>query len=44
MYNYDKFKQAYSILENTNLTKDEKDAQIFNIRNKFMPEDYISPA
>jgi hypothetical protein len=44
MFNYDKFKQAYYILENDNLNKDEKDEKLFQLKNNIVPKDYISPA
>jgi hypothetical protein len=44
MFNYERFKQAYFILENDSLTKDEKDEKLFQLKNKVMPENYISPA
>jgi len=43
-FNYIKFKEAYSILENNSLTKTQKDKLIFNLLLKFPSEDYISPA
>jgi hypothetical protein len=42
-FNYDKFKQVLFILENSNLTKSEKDQLIFNIIKSKPPIDYISP-
>jgi LAGLIDADG endonuclease len=42
-FNYLKFKQALSILNNTCLTKDEKDKKLFALKNELMPDNYISP-
>ena len=44
MFNYDKFKQAYFVLEDTDLTKEQKDAYLFNLKNQVLPDSYISPA
>jgi hypothetical protein len=44
MFNYDKFKQAYSVLEDVNLTKEEKDIKLFELKDRAIPENYISPA
>ena len=41
--NYLKFKEAYGILENTNLTKAQRDELMFNLVKKVPSEDYISP-
>lgn len=43
-FNYDKLKQAYFILEDNNLTKEEKDEKLFILKNKIIPKDYISSA
>ena len=43
MFNYDRFKQAYYVLENDNLTKDEKNNKLFILKNKTIPQNYISP-
>ena len=43
MFNYVKFKQAYSILEDLNLTKDEKDEKLFALKKEIIPKNYISP-
>lgn len=43
MFNYDRFKQAYYILENHNLTKDEKDKKLFILKDKIIPQNYIAP-
>ena len=42
--NYLKFKQAFYILENTSLTKNEKDEKLFVLKNQLIPENYISPS
>ena len=44
MFNYNKFKQAYSILENLNLTKQEKDKMLFILKEETIPKNYISCA
>jgi hypothetical protein len=44
MFNYYKFKQAYFILENTNLTKEEKDKKLYGLKNKNLPQNYVSSA
>lgn len=43
-YSYSKFKEAYNILENDNLTTLEKDKLLLNLISKKMSDDYISPA
>ena len=43
-FNYIKFKEAYSILENNNLTTLEKKNLIDNLRSTPIPENYISTA
>jgi len=43
-FNYLKFKEAYIILEDTTLTKTQKDELIFNLVKTLPSEDYISPA
>jgi len=43
-FNYLKFKEAYRILEDTNLTKIKKDELMFNLVNRVPFEGYISPA
>jgi len=43
-YNYLKFKEAYSILEDTSLTKPQKDKLMFDLVKKVPSEGYISPA
>jgi hypothetical protein len=43
-FNYLKFKQAFYILENANLTKDEKDQKLFALKDQPIPENYISPS
>ena len=43
-FNYNKFKDAYSILTNPSLNKLEKDTLIFNIIKTKPPLNYISPA
>lgn len=44
MFNYNKFKQAYCILEDVNLTKDEKYKKLFDLKNKAIPNNFISSA
>jgi len=44
MFNYDKFKQAYFILEDNTLTRSEKEEKLFILKNKIVPENYISPS
>ncbi len=43
-YSYIKFKEAYNILENDNLTTQEKDKLLLDLTSKKMPDNYISPA
>ena len=43
-YNYLKFKEAYNILENKELTTEIKNNMIENLRLKELPDNYISPA
>lgn len=43
MYNYDKLKKAYYILEDQNLTKEEKDKALFLLKKSVLPENYIAP-
>jgi len=43
MFNYERFKKAYFILEDNNLTKDEKDEKLYTLKNMVIPENYISP-
>jgi hypothetical protein len=43
-FNYIKFKEAHSILNNPSLNKLEKDSLIFNLVNTKPPVNYISPA
>jgi hypothetical protein len=43
-YNYLKFKEAYNILENTNLTKIKQNEIMFNLVKKVPSSNYISPA
>lgn len=43
-HSYSKFKEAYNILENSNLTTQEKDILLLELINKQMPDNYISPA
>jgi len=42
-FNYDKFKQAFFILENDSFTKEEKDIKLFELKTKLIPNNYISP-
>ena len=43
-FNYLKFKEAYRILEDTSLTKSQRDELMFDLIKKVPSEDYISPA
>jgi hypothetical protein len=43
-FSYMKFKEAYSILENSSLIKAEKDALMFNLISKVPSEGFMSPA
>jgi hypothetical protein len=43
-FNYLKFKEAYRILEDTTLTKTQKDELMFNLVKSLPNEGYISPA
>ena len=43
-FNYLRFKQAFNILENASLTKDEKDKILFALKTESIPENYVSPS
>lgn len=43
-FSYKKFKKAYDILENSNLTTEQKNKAIEEIRSSELPDNYISPA
>jgi LAGLIDADG DNA endonuclease family protein len=43
-FHYLRFKEAYSILENTNLTKVQQDELMLALVKKVPSEDYMSPA
>ena len=43
-FTYLRFKKAYSILENKNLTTDEKNQQIKNILSQKLADNYIAPS
>jgi hypothetical protein len=43
-FNYLRLKEAFFILNNSNLTKDEKDKKLFALKNKAIPTNYISSA
>jgi hypothetical protein len=43
-FNYMKFKEAYNILERKDLSTLEKNNLIFEVKNKNMPNDFVSPA
>jgi len=43
-YDYQKFKKAYKILTNPNLSTKEKDSLLLELKSKRVPTDYISPA
>lgn len=42
-HSYSKFKQAYSILENSSLTTQEKNTLLLELKNHQMADSYISP-
>jgi hypothetical protein len=42
-FSYQKFKEAYEILENPNLSTKEKDSLLLKLQSKQIPTDYISP-
>ena len=41
-FNYLRLKKAFFILNNSNLTKDEKDKKLFALKNESIPTNYIS--
>jgi len=43
-HSYEKFKKAYYILENTNLSTKEKDDLLLELKKQEMLDNYISPA
>jgi len=43
-FDYLKLKKAYGILEDINLSKNEKDKYLFEIKNESLPVNYISNA
>lgn len=43
-FNYEKLKQAFFILEDKSLTRDQKNQKLFELKNKSIPESYISPS
>nr|QBM09693.1 hypothetical protein [Dactylella sp.] len=43
-FSYQKFKKAYDILENSNLSTKEKDNLLLKLQSEQMPTNYISPA
>jgi hypothetical protein len=43
-FNYERFKKAYYILENKQLTKEMKNKMVEELRTQELPADYISPA
>ena len=43
-YDYYKFKKAYEILENKNLSKEIKDKLLLELKKEVKPKNYISPA
>ena len=43
-FNYLRLKKAFYILENPNLTKDQKDQELFALKKEPIPTNYISPA
>ncbi|KAF5868391.1 putative cytochrome c oxidase subunit [Botrytis fragariae] len=42
-FNYEKFKKAFYILEDSSLSREEKDNQLFYLKNKEVDPNYISP-
>jgi LAGLIDADG endonuclease len=42
-FNYEKFKEAFYILEDSSLSKEEKDDKLFFLKNKEVYPNYISP-
>lgn len=42
-FNYCKFKQAYNVLESSSLTTSESNKQLVKVKEKSLPNDYISP-
>jgi hypothetical protein len=43
-FDYLKFKQAFDILENNDLSKDEKHSKLLLLKDSKAPTNYISPA
>lgn len=43
-FEYEKFKKAYEILIRTDLSTEEKDNLLLELKSKQLPKDYISPA
>jgi len=43
-YNYMLFKKAFDILENKELSKEEKNSKLFLLKNSKIPHNFISPA
>nr|QBM31544.1 hypothetical protein [Arthrobotrys musiformis] len=43
-FNYLKLKQAFYVLEDSSLTKDEKDKKLFALKTQSIPDNYISPS
>lgn len=43
-FNYDLFKQAAAIMNDTNLSTDDKHKLLLNLKTLEMPKDYLSPA
>lgn len=43
-FNYLRLKKAFYILQNSNLTKDQKDQELFALKKESIPTNYISPA
>jgi hypothetical protein len=42
-FNYEKFKEAFYILEDSSLSKEEKDKKLFYLKSKEVDLNYISP-
>jgi hypothetical protein len=43
IFDYLKFKKAYSIITDLNITNEDKDRLLLELKNQKIPEDYISP-
>jgi hypothetical protein len=43
-FNYIKLKEAFNILEDTSMTKDDKDKKLFKLKKEPIPINYVSSA